>query len=408
MKVTYIDHMGSDLSVVNAARVSFGKTSEWANKESVDAGQWHQYELTKQDQSLISFLARGCTSGDWESLKDEAEMHFVGGGTKEQFEDLLNHIRKMPSHWTPFGHTAISLHLKVPIFVARQIMKHQAGFVVNEVSRRYVTDEPEFYVPDTWRKAAENVKQGSSDEPLDIEGQRVCLLCKEPVTCNHPANKDKKKFCSPKCQQKFYRSYTNEGWAATKATSLKASAKKRGILFDLTKEDLLELGLPIKCKYLEVELDYVASELKPNSPSVNRIDSSKGYVKGNLEIISNKANSMLLNATQEEMKLFLKNVSFEQFGIFFDESNSVDGYYENQKKLYKELIDSGLCAEQARGFMPQSQMTEFWMTGNLYGWANLYNQRIDPHAQRETQEVAKQIGEIVAPLFPESWKELTK
>ena len=70
----------------------------------------------------------------------------------------------MPSHWSPFAHTAITLHLKMPIFVARQIMKHTTGIEYNEVSRRYVDSEPEFYVPDVWRKKADNVKQGSSDE----------------------------------------------------------------------------------------------------------------------------------------------------------------------------------------------------------------------------------------------------
>lgn len=109
--VALLDHMGSDLSVVNAARVSFSKVS---------------LEMTEADKKLIRYLAKH-------------------------------------DHWTPFAHTSISLRIKAPIFVARQLGKHQVGLVWNETSRRYVKDTPEFYEPETWRAAAENVKQGSSE-----------------------------------------------------------------------------------------------------------------------------------------------------------------------------------------------------------------------------------------------------
>src|SRR5690606_9853267 len=68
------------------------------------------------------------------------------------------------NHWTPFSHVQITMRETVPIFVARQRFKHMVGFTYNEVSRRYVSDEPSFFVPDSWRRAAENKKQGSSDE----------------------------------------------------------------------------------------------------------------------------------------------------------------------------------------------------------------------------------------------------
>jgi thymidylate synthase (FAD) len=112
MKAEYIDHMGSDLRVVNAARVSFNKHSE---------------ELNEKDEKLISYLSKH-------------------------------------NHFTPFTHCVVSLRETVPIFVARQRFKHTVGFSYNEVSRRYVDDEPTFYVPTEWRKKAENKKQGSSDE----------------------------------------------------------------------------------------------------------------------------------------------------------------------------------------------------------------------------------------------------
>lgn len=212
MLVTYIDHMGSDLSVVNAARVSFKKKSE---------------EFKDKDLKLLRYLA--------------------------------DH-----NHWTPFGHTAVTLHIKAPLFVARQLGKHQVGFVWNEVSRRYVDDDPEFYVPDVWRKRAENIKQGSSDETVPVN-----------------------------------------------------------------------------------PTDYEA-----------------------------------LNPYHHSMM-----VQFE---------------------YYKHLLSIGVAPEQARMVLPQSMYTEWYWTGNLYGFSNVYRLRTDSHSQKETQEVAHQIGRIIKPLFPHSWEALTE
>jgi len=131
MKVELIDHMGSDLSVCNAARVSFSKVAKWENDEFGHPDFELPNYLSQKDEKLISYLARH-------------------------------------NHWTPFGHCFASFRIKAPIFVARQLGKHQVGLVWNEVSRRYVDDEPEFYTPETWRKRAENVKQGSSDEAVDF------------------------------------------------------------------------------------------------------------------------------------------------------------------------------------------------------------------------------------------------
>lgn len=236
MKVTYIDHMGTDLSVVNAARVSFGKRSWWGNEED-----WLEFdaelELKDADKRLIRFLARH-------------------------------------NHWTPFGHTAVTMHIKAPIFVARQLGKHQVGLVWNEVSRRYVKDEPEIYVPKVWRKAAENVKQGSSDEAVD--------LAKEYQFTDTP----------------------EWGWD-----------------------------------------DY----------------------------------------TVEEM--FQENC-------------------ERPILLYNRMIEKGVCTEQARMVLPQSMYTEWYWTGSIAAFARVVNLRLDPHSQRETQEVASQIDTVIRPLFPVSWEAL--
>ena len=125
MEVTLIDYMGSDLTVVNAARVSFGK---------------RKIEFDNSDKKLINYLARH-------------------------------------NHWSPFGHCSIQFYIKAPVFVARQLVKHQVGLTWNEISRRYVDTEPEFFEPDVWRSAADDKKQGSSDETINISShsKRVYL-----------------------------------------------------------------------------------------------------------------------------------------------------------------------------------------------------------------------------------------
>ena len=133
--VTLIDHMGDDLSVVNAARVSFGKRIE------LDASQYDDVEY------------EGCLT----------QIPILRDGDVKLIKYLAKH-----NHWSPFGHTSLQFHIKAPVFVARQLVKHQVGLVWNEISRRYVSDEPEFYTPEVWRASAENKKQGSSDEEINI------------------------------------------------------------------------------------------------------------------------------------------------------------------------------------------------------------------------------------------------
>jgi thymidylate synthase (FAD) len=135
--VQLLKHMGDDLMVVNAARVSMAKESEWeivGHDEHIDPDSRvlscePRRKLKAKDEKLIRYLARH-------------------------------------KHWTPFSHPQVQLRIKMPIFVARQWYKHTVGFTRNEVSRRYVDDTPEFYVPNEWRLRAPNVKQGSSDEVL--------------------------------------------------------------------------------------------------------------------------------------------------------------------------------------------------------------------------------------------------
>ena len=113
MKVELVDKMGTDLSVVNAARVSYAKS-----KESFDV---------VKDEKLIKYLAEH-------------------------------------EHWSPFAHASLQFRIKARIFVARQLVKHQVGLVWNEVSRRYVDHAPELYKPDSWRGRPQHSTQGSDGE----------------------------------------------------------------------------------------------------------------------------------------------------------------------------------------------------------------------------------------------------
>jgi len=140
IKVTYIDHMGSDLSVVNAARVSFGKKSAALGYSGVGDENMRPI-LHDKDKKLIKYLAKH-------------------------------------KHTSPFNHAFMTVHVKAPIFVARQLQKHEY-MPWNEVSRRYVDDEPEFYEPDEWRGRADDKKQGSAGavESVPVGALKVQGYC---------------------------------------------------------------------------------------------------------------------------------------------------------------------------------------------------------------------------------------
>lgn len=212
MKVQLLETMGSDLTVCDAARCSFDKESSLD-----DYGN-----LSQRDVSLISYLAKH-------------------------------------NHFTPFTHPQASFRVTAPFFTARQLFKHQVGGTINEVSRRYVDTPPVFDVPTQWRKRAENIKQGSSDECIRVD------------------------------------------------TALQT----------------------------------------------------------------------MIDDTMERIEL-----------------------------LYRDLLMLGVCPEQARAVLPMCTETTWIWTGSLYFFARVCNLRLDPHAQRETAEVAKEIDKHMAYEFPVSWSAL--
>lgn len=202
MNVDYIDHMGSDDRVVDAARVSMHKEASQFSPE--------------KNHKLIAYLAKH-------------------------------------GHWTPFAHCQITMRVKAPIFVARQLVKHQIGLTWNEVSRRYVDDTPEFWWPEEWRLRAENVKQGSSEETIPVDKMTTQVL-----------------------------------------------------------------------------------------------------------------------------------------------QNQILGVYES-------LLGKGVAPEMARIVLPLNVYTEWYWTGSLMAFARVCKQRLDPHAQKETRDIAQMISDICADKFPVSW-----
>ena len=204
--------MGSDLTVVNAARVSFDKVSDW--EVIPEAGPLKDY-LKFEDEKLIRYLAKH-------------------------------------NHWTPFGHCSLQFHIKAPIFVARQLGKHQVGLVWNEVSRRYVDNKPEFFDPLLYRGRAENKKQGSTPDAV---------------------------------------------------------------------------------------IEY-------------------------------------------NMKPLIEYVT----------------------QCYENMLNKGICPEQARMVLPQAMYTEWYWSGSLAAFARVCNLRLKPDTQYETRWIAKEISSLVEEHFPASWE----
>lgn len=268
MKAEYVDHMGTDLSVVNAARVSFDKVSEWewAVEYPVDGGPGIELpHLAERDAKLINYLARGCSEKEWKAFLLDLNLAGHLGQTEDwgpdtrRVEEIVQGLMHMATHWTPFTHTAITLRMQAPVPIRTQCFKHKQGFTENEESRRYIKSTPVLFVPEHFRAAADNVKQGSGG----VHPRSTVLLKAYEVHC------------------------------------------ARSIRF------------------------------------------------------------------------------------------------------YERLIREGVCPEQARFVLPQGVEVKWIWTGNLASYARFYNQRTDSHVQKETQDLAKAVGEIIEPLFPVSWAALT-
>ena len=178
---------GSDLGVVNAARKSFGRRSEWEFESHGARGKTVQI-LKEKDKRLLEFLARGMTSDDFEEFifKTAQQGHNTIAGDDYEYyssnlKELLWQWRNTPTHDTPMNHSFFSFELKIPMFTARQLVKTEYT-ILSEISRRYITDDIEIYLPD-YRNQSKDKKQGSVGthtdnskyQALSMENAKLCV-----------------------------------------------------------------------------------------------------------------------------------------------------------------------------------------------------------------------------------------
>lgn len=165
----YDDHMGSDLSVVNAARQSFNK------RKTV---------FDDKDKGLIEFLATGMRTKEWDAFLDdiiglavqakeattgEAGNH-AGDITREILKEALIAYKRKAQHWAPFAHPHATINIRIPIFLARQLVKHQIGGTWSEESRRYISDEVEYYFEPVLHHRPDDIKQGAHGVHSNSDG----------------------------------------------------------------------------------------------------------------------------------------------------------------------------------------------------------------------------------------------
>jgi thymidylate synthase (FAD) len=149
--------MGTDLSVVNAARVSFDKESDWEEDEALGCINWPNCDVV------------GC--------------HWSSYSLKTDDKKLIKYLAKH-DHWTPFAHTSISLRMQAPVPIRTQCFKHKQGLVENEESRRYISSTPKLFVPDEFRMAPTNgAKQGSGGVHPQSEMWKIPYMaqCREAI-----------------------------------------------------------------------------------------------------------------------------------------------------------------------------------------------------------------------------------
>lgn len=222
IKVECVDKMGSDLTVVNAARVSMDK---------------FHYKLEPNDENLIRYLAEH-------------------------------------NHWSPFAHAMLQLRIKAPIFVARQLVKHQVGLVFNECSRRYVDSDPTFYLTEL-RERAENVKQGSRDVLIELgynpikEASETAIKAYKQLLEANVAPEVARSVLPLNTMTEWI--WTGSLYAFVRVVKLRTDshAQKEARIVAERIKDILKAQFPLSYKYLigiyeenESFLDYINKQLK--------------------------------------------------------------------------------------------------------------------------------------------------
>lgn len=190
IKVTYDSHMGDCLKVCRMAKDSFGRTTDWVKQDCghSDCGpecRGYYNVLSDKDQRLLKMLARGMGADEYSALIDEIfETCDVLSSDSEiqakaTIERLMWKFRHTTPHLAPFGHNFVTFKFQAPVFVMRQIVKHEY-IRISELSMRYVRGMPEYFRPKSWRAVADDVKQGSGGE---IRGVPAHMLYKHLDDC---------------------------------------------------------------------------------------------------------------------------------------------------------------------------------------------------------------------------------
>ena len=197
LSVTLDDVMGTDIDPVKDAKVSFDKdaTTEPADWEAVQITPWHcrdQPILTDAQKGLIRYLVRGMATAEYDKLVDS----LTGCYDADVIRDALWKFRKTPTHAAPFGHCYLKFTVEAPIFVARQLVKHEY-MRMSEVSRRYVKGLPEYFTPDNWSSIADEVKQGSGPALRDELNHDAEMIADVAIMQSDRAYQQLLKFVAP-------------------------------------------------------------------------------------------------------------------------------------------------------------------------------------------------------------------
>lgn len=191
IRVELTDHMGSDLKVCQMAKDSFGRTTEWEYMEceypqtaSHERNGWtfvktmedgisqQLRRLNARDQDLLKMLARGMGQREYAEIVEQISIT----NNPSIIKHLLWKFRHTTPHLAPFGHCFATFKFKAPVFVMRQVVKHEY-LRISELSMRYVRGMPEYFRPKSWRAMAENVKQGSGGELDSVYQYTLNLHC---------------------------------------------------------------------------------------------------------------------------------------------------------------------------------------------------------------------------------------
>jgi len=195
LKATLEDVMGTDLDVVKDAKVSFNNDTTvqplgWEHVELTPSLRRDQPILTAQQAKLIKFLVRGMSSDDYDDMIAEMRMN------PDSIPELLWKFRKTPIHAAPFGHCFLKFTVEAPVFVARQLVKHEY-LRMSEVSRRYIKGMPEYFTPDNWSSIADEVKQGSGPPLRDELNNDAEMITDASIMQVDRAYQQLLKFVSP-------------------------------------------------------------------------------------------------------------------------------------------------------------------------------------------------------------------